>query len=69
MLNLTQGAAMVLAAARSDLGAPDTHAVRFFAAGPDVAGGQARLAFAFVDGAALAHHVGDMSALRPFCGP
>jgi Fe-S cluster assembly iron-binding protein IscA len=69
MLTLTEGAAVVLTAARSDRGAPDSHGVRFFATGPEVAGGQARLAFDFVDGPAVDDKVGEVAGLKLFVAP
>jgi Fe-S cluster assembly iron-binding protein IscA len=69
MLKVTDGAAKVLTAARSDLGAPDTHGVRFYTPGPDASGGQARLAFDFVAGPAANDKVGEASGLKMFVAP
>jgi Fe-S cluster assembly iron-binding protein IscA len=69
MLKLTDGAAKVLTSARSDLGAPDSHGVRFFTPGPDANGKQARLAFDFVDGPAANDKVSEVAGLKMFVAP
>jgi len=69
MLKVTDGAAKVLTAARADVGAPDTHGVRFFTPGPDASGGQARLAFDFVSGPAANDKIGETSGLKMFVAP
>jgi Fe-S cluster assembly iron-binding protein IscA len=69
MLKVTDGAAKVLTTARSDLGAPESHGVRFFTPGPDAEGKQARLAFDFVDGPAANDKVSEVAGLKLFVAP
>lgn len=70
MLKLTDGAAQVLTTARADLGAPDTHGVRFYTPGEDAPGeGQARLAFDFVAGPGENDTVDEVSGLKTFVAP
>lgn len=69
MLKVTDGAAKVLTSARSDIGAPETHGVRFFTPGPDASGKQARLAFDFVAGPAANDKVSEVSGLKTFVAP
>ncbi len=70
MLKLTDGAAKVLTNARADLGAPDTHGVRFYTPGEDAAqGGQARLAFDFVAEPSEHDAVDEVSGLKTYVAP
>ncbi len=68
MLKMTPAAATALAAARSEIGAPDTYGVRFFAS-TDQTGGRSRFGFDFVSRPEPNDAVTEESGLKAYVSP
>ncbi len=68
MLKMTPAAAMALTAARSEVGAPDSYGVRFFAP-RDPQGGRSRFGFDFVSKPGPEDAVTEEAGLRAYVAP